>query len=190
MDDRGGRGWFVATTPNCRIERVPARGAKHVHAVDINPVLGLTHKMILKKGLRNVIPCKADVARLPFKSHCFDLLLCLSLIEHIQDQEQTLVEFKRVLRTDGTMVLGYPLQNLPQRVFEGLNRNIQFAKLFIQLPTSQAIIRIKESKQFPHDHVSDFSNVKKKAQVNFVLRDCVVIKLLGLSVYEIVLLRP
>ena len=51
-----------------------SRLAKHVHAVDINPVLGLSHKMILKKGLRNVTPCRADVARLP--SHLTALICC------------------------------------------------------------------------------------------------------------------
>ena len=77
--------------------------------------------MILKKGLRNITFHKSDVRNLPFKTGYFDLMFCLSLIEHVEDQEKTLIEFKRVIKNNGILLLGYPLQNMPQIIFEGAN---------------------------------------------------------------------
>lgn len=77
---------------------------KQVHGVDINPVLYLTNKMVLKKEIFNVRLCNADVTKLPFKSNKFDLLFSLNLIEHIPDQKKGLLEFNRVLKREGMMI--------------------------------------------------------------------------------------
>jgi len=161
---------------------------KQVNAVDIAPVLDLTQKMILKKGLSNITFHKSDVRKLPFKDCYFDLMFCLSLIEHIEDQEKTLIEFKRVIKNDGILLLGYPLQNTPQTIFEGANRNMQFAKLFFRVNFRDAIRRINEARNYPHDHVADFKNIRKKAEKHFLLSDFTTVKLLGFPVYEILLL--
>jgi len=165
-----------------------SKTGRRVHGVDLAPVLHLTHKMIRKKGLPNVLLSKADVARLPFKSDCFDLLFCLSLIEHIQDQERTLMEFKRVLRKNGVLILGYPIQNGPQHFFEELNEYLQYARFFLKLSPSRAWEKVRESRQYPHNHVSDFSRTKQIAGSVFILKDAVSVRLLGFSVYEILLL--
>jgi ubiquinone/menaquinone biosynthesis C-methylase UbiE len=166
-----------------------SRLSKQVHGVDINPVIHLTQRMLLKKELNNVQLHKADVTQLPFKSDKFDLIFCLSLIEHIKDQEKLLLEFKRVLNKQGTLILGYPLQNLAQEMFEGLNSCIQRAKLFILLPLSESKKQYKELKEFPYHHTSNFRDIKKTAQKIFMLRESVTIKLLGFPVYEILLLQ-
>lgn len=165
-----------------------SKTGRQVHGVDLAPVLNLTHKMIRRKGLQNILLSKADVTRLPFKSECFDLLFCLSLIEHIQDQKRVLREFKRVLRKDGVLILGYPMQNRPQHFFEELNGYLQCAKFFLNLSPSRAKERVRESRQYPHNHVSDFSRTKQIAGSVFNLKECVTVKLLGFSVYEILLL--
>jgi ubiquinone/menaquinone biosynthesis C-methylase UbiE len=161
---------------------------KQIHAVDIAPVLDLTHKMICKKGLQNISFYKSDVSSLPFKSGYFDLMFCLSLIEHIEDQQRTLIEFNRIIKAGGILILGYPLQNIPQNIFEEANRNLQFARLLFKLGITNAIKKRRESKFYAHDHVSDFKNIKQKAERCFSLVDSTVIRLLGFPVYEILLL--
>lgn len=163
-----------------------ARTGRQVHGVDLAPVLHLTQRMVRTKGLQNILLSKADVTKLPFRSDHFDLLFCLSLIEHIQDQKRALVEFKRVLRKDGVLILGYPLQNGPQHCFEELNGYLQCTRFFLRLPPSKAMEKVRESRQYPHNHVSDFSHMKQIAGSVFTLKDCVTVKLLGFSVYEIV----
>src|SRR5438128_165825 len=54
-----------------------AKIGKQVQAVDIAPVLDLTYKMILNKGLYNINFHKADVRKLPFGNNYFDLMFCL-----------------------------------------------------------------------------------------------------------------
>lgn len=161
---------------------------RKVYGVDLAQVLGLTHKMVVKKGINNVFLYKSDITKLPFKSESFDLLFCLSLIEHIPNQGQAFLEFKRVLKKNGILILGYPLQNLPQQIFEELNRYNQFAKFFIKFPLSQAIDKVKEAKRYGHNHVSDFGSISEKVKSYFMFRERSVVSLLGFQVYEILLL--
>lgn len=165
-----------------------SRAGRKVYGVDLAPVLGLTHKMVVKKGINNVFLYKADITKLPFRSESFDLLFCLSLIEHIHEQEQAFLEFKRVIKKNGMLILGYPLQNLPQQIFEELNRNIQLAKLFIKFPLYQAIDKVKEAKRYGHNHVSDFGSISEKVKSCFLFKERSVVSLLGFQVYEILLL--
>jgi len=59
---------------------------------------------------------KADLKRLPFKSKKFDLIYCISVLEHLpyQDIKLSLEEFKRTLKDVGLIVLtfDYPSINL------------------------------------------------------------------------------
>jgi ubiquinone/menaquinone biosynthesis C-methylase UbiE len=166
---------------------VLARVAHRVHGVDINPVLGFTRQMIRKKGIGNVSLAKSDATRLPFRPESFDLLFCLSLIEHIEDQKAALSEFSRVLRSDGVLILGYPLQNVAQGTFEWLNSRWQRARLFVKLSPARALRSLEEAKGFAHNHVSDFGEMRQKAAQEFDVRSSATVRLLGLPVYEILM---
>lgn len=50
----------------------------------------------------------ADAMQLPFDSSCFPVVFCASLIEHVPDPAQLLVEIKRVLSPDGVVYLSFP----------------------------------------------------------------------------------
>ncbi len=49
-----------------------------------------------------------DADRLPFEDHSFDLLTAFDVIEHIEDDEGALLEFKRVLRPGGQLLIYTP----------------------------------------------------------------------------------
>lgn len=53
----------------------------------------------------------ASVLDLPFEGDTFDALVCVSVLEHLRDLDRALAEFRRVLRTDGIAVLGFPVRN-------------------------------------------------------------------------------
>ncbi len=45
---------------------------------------------------------------IPFKDEAFDLVLCLSTLQHVKDQHLTLLEIRRVLGPEGTLVCSVP----------------------------------------------------------------------------------
>jgi SAM-dependent methyltransferase len=54
----------------------------------------------------------ADVTDLPFEDDSFDLIVCLHVLEHVQDDRKALAEFHRVLRPGGKAMLQVPPSDL------------------------------------------------------------------------------
>jgi ubiquinone/menaquinone biosynthesis C-methylase UbiE len=54
----------------------------------------------------------ADAHKLPFKKECFDLIICTEVLEHVVDPDKVLLEIKRVLKKNGTVVIEMDTGNL------------------------------------------------------------------------------
>lgn len=52
--------------------------------------------------------CRADVGHLPFRDRSFDLLISMSVIEHLDDPGRVFREFHRVLKPGGKLILQTP----------------------------------------------------------------------------------
>ena len=52
--------------------------------------------------------CRSDVGRLPFRDETFDLIISMSVIEHLNDPPVVFREFHRVLKPGGTLVVQTP----------------------------------------------------------------------------------
>ncbi len=52
----------------------------------------------------------ADICSLPFRSHSIDAVVCASVLEHIANLEGATRQIKDVLREDGILVAGYPIE--------------------------------------------------------------------------------
>jgi len=61
---------------------------------------------------------KADLRKLPFEDHAYDLILCNHVLEHIQDHLQALSELYRVLKKGGTLIAQVPLDLNREKTFE------------------------------------------------------------------------
>ena len=53
---------------------------------------------------------KASAYKLPFKAHSFDLVIVSEIIEHLDDPDKMLKEFKRILKTSGTGIITTPVK--------------------------------------------------------------------------------
>jgi ubiquinone/menaquinone biosynthesis C-methylase UbiE len=56
-------------------------------------------------GLRIV---KGEAEALPFEDNAFDVVYCSHVLEHVKDELQSLKEMKRVLKPEGTLIIGMP----------------------------------------------------------------------------------
>jgi SAM-dependent methyltransferase len=61
----------------------------------------------------------ADCLALPFADHTFDCVVSFETVEHLEDQDGLLREFRRVLRPDGFLLLSSP----DKAVYSDLQRN-------------------------------------------------------------------
>jgi SAM-dependent methyltransferase len=59
----------------------------------------------IKKGIRVV---QGDATKLPFKSDFFDAVICLDVLEHIEDDVSALEEIYRVTKSSGNFLFSVP----------------------------------------------------------------------------------
>jgi ubiquinone/menaquinone biosynthesis C-methylase UbiE len=79
----------------------------------------------LKKGYENlnIFLIKADAQNLPFIDCSFDSLVAISLLEHLNEPEKTLIEIRRVLKEDGEISFGIPMKNILTQLWFLLSRS-------------------------------------------------------------------
>jgi len=56
-------------------------------------------------NLKNLSFLVTAAEDLPFKNECFDVVLCIALLEHVIDPRKSLLEMLRILKNDGYFVL-------------------------------------------------------------------------------------
>jgi ubiquinone/menaquinone biosynthesis C-methylase UbiE len=86
--------------------RVLAAGATEVIGVDLDAgAVAEAHKRL--NGDAGSVE-QGDIRDLLFEDDSFDLIVCFETIEHVEDAEGALAEFRRVLRPDGLLLLSSP----------------------------------------------------------------------------------
>ena len=72
-----------------------------------------------------------DAAHMTYKSNSFDTVICIDVLEHVQDMEAVLTEIYRVLRPGGQFVMTAPNEDFPW-TYDPINRILSF--FHIHLP--------------------------------------------------------
>jgi ubiquinone/menaquinone biosynthesis C-methylase UbiE len=70
--------------------------------------------MISKENLRNVSLIKGDILKLPFKENSVNLVVCMSVLEHIS--LQAVSELHRITKAGGSLIAGIPIDTSFSRV--------------------------------------------------------------------------
>jgi SAM-dependent methyltransferase len=75
--------------------------------VDIQPeMLDHVARRADREGIKTIVPTLGDATQLPFDNHTFDAVYLVTALGEIGRPEQTLSEFRRVLRPHGRLVVG------------------------------------------------------------------------------------
>jgi SAM-dependent methyltransferase len=61
---------------------------------------------------------KEDITRLSFRDQSFDVIICIHVLEHIEDDHKAMKEILRVLNTGGFAVLDVPIDYTRERTYE------------------------------------------------------------------------
>lgn len=70
--------------------------------------------------------CSDLQCKLPFPDESFDAITSFETLEHVQKQEQMLAEFRRVLKSNGILVISSPDRNVSERI--GLDNRFHVAE--------------------------------------------------------------
>ena len=119
--------WFVVRRELFLREIVRLGIAKNAAILDVGTSTGTNLRMLTDAGFTNVtgsdlsdesvrwcaekgLPpvVKGDACALPFEAGRFDLVLATDIIEHVDDDRAAVVEFLRVLRPDGHVLITVP----------------------------------------------------------------------------------
>ena len=181
-DQQWDRGLDAGTGAGFLLPALAAR-CREVDAVDLSPVMKYTQGMLDKRGLHNVKLAQADLVHLPYSDQTFDLVACLSVIEHMPDPDAALREMARVLQSNGVLILGYPLENSLLISLKTLAVLELRLRRFIQRQ------RVAPRGKPFHPHVTDGRGLKPIVERIFSIELQHDIRVLGFAVYRILKLR-
>lgn len=99
--------------------------AKEVHGVDNNA----DAIAYAKKYYPGVTFALAQGERLPYKDNYFDTVVMGDVLEHVENEEQTITEAHRVLKPGGTLVLSVPHKGLFGFI-DSFNMKFYFPRLY------------------------------------------------------------
>lgn len=85
---------------------------KQLYAVDVHEKTSQVEEMLEKEDCCCELSI-GSVTSLPFESRFFDLIVCLSVVEHLEHLElfDAMTEMARILRDGGHLILGFPIRN-------------------------------------------------------------------------------
>jgi len=87
-----------------------SRRCNHLYGIDVHNNVDMVEDMLRKEGLKATLS-KASATEIPYPSDYFDCVVCVSVLEHIRDIKCAVGEIRRVVKEDGTIVLGFPVDN-------------------------------------------------------------------------------
>ncbi len=116
-----------------------------LHGIDVHTNLHLVEEMLAKEG-REATLTQASATEVPYEDDFFDCVVCMSVLEHIHDLSHAIGEIRRVTKTDGRIVLGFPVENFLSRVI--------LQTLYIWLPHAN----------LDDEHVSTHHDIIEEAQ--------------------------
>ena len=90
-----------------------ARRCQKLYAVDIHEQIACVQKMLATEHISAELEV-GDVLALDYAAHSFDAVVCLSVLEHMDEGTLplSLREIHRVSKPGATIVLGFPVQNV------------------------------------------------------------------------------
>jgi len=110
-----------------------------------------------------------DISFLPFRSHSVDIVVCASVLEHLQNLNDAVKKIKDVLERDGIFIAGYPVET-------------KFLKLTWRLASPRSFRFIDQSQAYwcnpytrkqecywesPHTHKQDYQTIRDVLRKHF-----------------------
>ena len=109
----------------------------------------------LKKHVRHIDLICADLCHLPFRNDSVDIAVLASVLEHAVDLEEAARQIRFVLKKDGMLVAGYPIETkLLKAVIELI------CKKTVSVWDPRRVMSNEDYLACPHTHKQNFSAIR------------------------------
>ena len=122
LDAGCGNGWLSV----CAWEK-----GFNVYSLDVGESEMREISFLLRSGNADVGLTRASLLSLPYVDSFFDSIMCVSVLEHVSEVEQALLEMKRVLKKDGRLIIVVP---------NGLTFGLFYDKVVYRLVPTKSIL--------------------------------------------------
>jgi ubiquinone/menaquinone biosynthesis C-methylase UbiE len=127
-----------------------AKTAKKVYGVDIDP--SVVRNATVKYKADNLTFLDSDIRNIPFEQNAFDIIICFETIEHVENQDLVMTELKRVLKTEGVLIISTPEK---KRYSDDRNfKNIYHVKEFYEREFKSFVNNHFKNSVFFHQYLS------------------------------------
>ena len=91
---------------------------KSISGIDINENLMHVREMLLKLNIHPHFTV-GDVRDLPYRDNQFDLIICSSVLEHLNKNDliKSIKTIRKIMKNDGYLIIGYPKENWIVKIF-------------------------------------------------------------------------
>lgn len=101
-----------------------------IHCCDYDEKLSAIYRDVSKKMDLNITFKSADIRRLPYANATFDIIYCISVLEHTDNFDLVLEEFQRILKPNGKLILTFDIaldnfSDIPAEIAEKLLSSIR-----------------------------------------------------------------
>jgi len=101
-----------------------SRHCNSVYGIDLHNELKKTESIVKKECAGNFNLINADIRGIPFKKGTFELIVCLSALEHIKELDSAIREITYVIKEGNVVILGFPAKNkVTSKLFDFLGYN-------------------------------------------------------------------
>jgi len=59
-----------------------------------------------------------DITKIQFKANTFDIILCIHVLEHVENDNEALMELYRILKPDGWAIIQVPIDKSLKKTYE------------------------------------------------------------------------
>jgi SAM-dependent methyltransferase len=139
---------------------------KILHSISNTIGLDIDKKAIVwaKKNAKHLDFICADRCYLPLKNNSVDVAFCASVLEYIEKLEIAVREINRVLKNNGKLIAGYPIET-------------RFLKAFIEIFDPKQtktwdplkVMKYEEYRKDPHTHKQRFPALRDALHKHFLL---------------------
>jgi 2-polyprenyl-3-methyl-5-hydroxy-6-metoxy-1,4-benzoquinol methylase len=104
----------------------------------------------------------SDITHLPFRKDSIDLVVCASVLEHVNDLERVIKEINDLMSKNAILIAGYPIET---GLFNALLRIFLPTGLAIRNPL---ILGKDEFERNPETHKQSFRTIRCLLQTHFL----------------------
>jgi len=152
--------------------------SQEIIAIDYSDIVNYAAFMCKKKGIKNVSFQKVDLNKFTSKNK-FDLILCLSVLEHIDNPTIIFEKFNEILHEQGTLIVGYPIETNIIKLFRHLES--YFRKSINKKIREDSY---KKTEEFA-GHISDWKKIDQALIQNFNIEKKIDLKFCFIKYYAI-----